>query len=139
MGGARRTSEAMAFLMSTGDAEVVIGDDHEKIFGELPSRFGLRTPQCDYLWDAFYRDPQLGPPQVRQLREDLAAVRMAYLEERKGVLKRERRVRAKDPAVTEQIIAGFLAEDPIVKKCDELLRMCDHAAEANEAIRCSSD
>lgn len=133
----------MAFCMSSlgalGSSVAIDGQD-EKILGELPRQLGLTTPQCDFLWEAFYRSPQLNSSaQVQLFRGEIVQIRAAYLRARKQALQKERNVHAKDPRRLDEILESMLAGDPILTKCNELVQLCDDAIDAGVGILCNSD
>ncbi len=129
----------MVFQINGPGSTVVIADEHEKIFFELPRQFELTTPQCDFLWEAFYRNPRLtSPAQVTQLKAEIAAIRVAYEKARKAQLTREKKIRGPS-SVVSQILDDLLAGDQIIRKCDEIIRACDEAVAAGHGLSCSSD
>lgn len=130
----------MAFYFNGPRSDVAIESKDEQIISELPRRYALTTPQCDFLWDAFYKSPQLSSPeQVGALRAEIETIRAAYEADRKRILKKERNVHSKDPAVVDQVLGGLLSDDPVLLKSDELLALCDETIEAGEGLSCSSD
>jgi len=130
----------MAFVIASTRSQVCIDGVDEPLLGELPRRYGLRTPRCDYLWERFYGDPQLGSPaEVALLRAEIEALRAAHARRRGDELARERKVAAQDPAVRARILGSLLAGDSVLRKCDELIALCDEAIAAGQGLVCSSD
>jgi hypothetical protein len=130
----------MAFVIAGPRSQVFIDGADEPLLGQLPRRYGLCTPRCDYLWERFYDDPQLGSPaEVELLRAEIAALRTAHARQRGDELAREHKVTAHDPAVRARILESLLAGDPVLRKCDELIAVCDEAIGAGQGVACSSD
>ncbi len=130
----------MAFVIVGPRSQVCIDGVDEPLLGELPRRYGLSTPRCDYLWDRFYADPRLGSPaEVALLRGELEALRAAHAQRRGDELARERGVTTRDPAVRARILGSLLAGDAVLRKCDELIATCDEAIAAGQGLVCSSD
>ena len=130
----------MAFYLIGPRSDVAIEARDERIFWEIPSRYSLTTPQCDFIWDAFYRSPSLSSPeQVAALRDEIQTIRTAYEADRRRILQKERKVHSKDPAVVDRILGTLLSDDPVLRKCDELLALCDEASSAGEGLSSSSD
>lgn len=130
----------MAFCIIGADKHVIIGDDDQQIFSELPRKYGLSTPVIDELWARFYADPRLSSSlQVAQLRAEIDAVRSAHLNQRREAVARQRKIRAQDPAVVALIADKLLVEEPVLSKCDEIIALCATAMAKNEGLRCSSD
>ncbi|MBA3395241.1 MAG: hypothetical protein H0T89_21515 [Deltaproteobacteria bacterium] len=116
-----------------------ITDDGEHIVSTLPAALGLVTPICDRIWDRFYAGPSLGAAEVAAWKEELIAIRAAWALRRRVALVSERRIRATDPKVIEQIVAPMLAQDRTLTICDELLAVCDDALVARSGLRFVSD
>jgi len=130
----------MAFVLASTRSQVCIDGADEPLLAELPRRYGLRTPRCDYLWERFYGDPRLGSPEeVALLRAEIEALRAAHARRRGDELARERKVTTQDPAVRARILGSLLAGDPVLRKCDELIAICDEAIAAGQGLVCSSD
>lgn len=130
----------MAFVIAGPRSQVCIDGVDEPLLGQLPRRYGLRTPRCDYLWERFYADPRLGSPaEVALLRAEIEALRAAHARQRGDALARERKVTTQDPAVRARILESLLTGDPVLRKCDELIAVCDEAIAAGQGLVCSSD
>jgi hypothetical protein len=130
----------MAFEIVGSRSSVVVGDDDEKIISDLPRTLGLQTPQCDRLWEAFYRSPRLSSvEEVGAFRTEVAAISSAYQSKRRHVLVKERNIHSKDPSVVERIVGPMLAADPAVAKCQEIISLCDEAIAVGAGLSCSSD
>jgi hypothetical protein len=83
----------MAFVIAGPHSQVCIDSVDEPLLGQLPQRYGLRTPRCDYLWERFYDDPRIGSPaEVALLRAEIEALRAAHARHRGDELARERKV-----------------------------------------------
>ena len=130
----------MAFVIVGPRSQVFIDGLNEPLLAELPRRYGLRTPRCDYLWERFYGDPRLGSPaEVALLRAEIEALRAAHARQRGDELARARKVTTQDAAVRARILDSLLAGDPVLRKCDELIAVCDEAIAAGQGLVCSSD
>jgi hypothetical protein len=130
----------MAFVILGPRSQVCIDGVDEPLLAELPRRYGLRTPRCDYLWERFYSDPRLGSPEeVALLRGEIEALRATHARRRGDEVARERKVTAQDPAVRARILGSLLAGDPVLRKCDQLIAICDEAIAAGQGLACSSD
>jgi hypothetical protein len=130
----------MAFVIAGPRSQVCIDGVDEPLLAELPRRYGLSTPRCDDLWERFYGDPQLGSPaEVAVLRAEIEALRAAHARRRGDELARERKVTTQDPAVRARILESLLAGDPVLRKYDEIVAVCDEAIAAGQGLVCSSD
>jgi hypothetical protein len=130
----------VAFVIAGPRTQVVIEDHDERLLHDLPRQFRLRTPQCDLLWEAFYRDPKMtSSAQVEQFRSEIQSIRASYEESRRRLLIRERKIHAKDPSVVAMLLEPLLRDDPVLAKCDEIVRLCDEAIAGGHGLTCSSD
>lgn len=121
-------------------SRVALDGADEPLLEELPRRYGLRTPRCDYLWDNFYGDPCLTTvEEVSGLRDELLMLRRAHARAQGDALARKRKVFARDEEVRARIVEGLLEDDPVLLKCDELVAVCHEAIAAGVGLTCSSD
>lgn len=129
----------MAFVIIGPRSQVALDDADQPLLEELPRRYKLNTPRCDYLWDSFYGDPCLATEEVSGLRDELLMLRVAHARAQGDALARARKVFARDEAVRAQILEHLLKDDPVLLKCDELVALCDEAIAAGVGLTCSSD
>ncbi len=117
-----------------------IDDEGEAIVARLPAELGVPARHCDRIWERFYADPHLGgPDEVRQWRDELVALRAAWVRRRRGELIAARGITARDPAVADRILAPLLAQEPLLPRFDALIDVCADALAADAGLRFVSD
>jgi len=130
----------MAFVIIGPRSQAALDSQDEALLHELPRRYGLRTPRCDYLWDRSYADPRLASvDEVSALGEEMRELRAAHARARAAELTRTRKIKARDEAVRSRIVEELLADDPVLRKCDEIVAVCRDAVAAGAGLSCSSD
>jgi hypothetical protein len=137
---AARQLYAVPFVIIGPRSQVSLDGADEPLLEELPRRYGLRTPRCDYLWANFYGDPCLTTvEEVCALRDELLMLRMAHAHAQGDLLARARKVFARDEMVRARILERLLQDDPVLRKCDEMVALCHEAIAAGVGLACSSD
>ena len=107
---------------------------------DLQDGFGLYAPECDKLWDSFYDNPNISSvKQVRQLQTELEDFYERLASEKRSVLIREKKIRAKDPQVVEAIVGPFLTSDFQLIKLRTFIEICSEAIAAGVGLECHSD
>ena len=135
----RASVARMALDIRGPTRHATIADDGEHIVSTLPGRLAVKAPVCDRIWDRFYASPYLDAVGVTMWRAERVALHEAWTRERRSDLVRDRKIRATEPGVLDQILARMLEADRTRVVLDELIAVCDDAINARDGLRFISD
>jgi hypothetical protein len=108
---------------------VIFGEEHEPLLSSLPETLCLRTPVFDLLRRERYCDEiTISLADVEALKRDALAIFDAYKARRRAELLSERpELRGEDDRTIRRTLSPLLKQDRLLRKCEEVVALCDDA------------